>query len=63
MDDKLKRQAYHYDLSVLEDQNKPLITYEEWSAKQNNAWIYESPDKGKTVYRRKFWETERERIK
>ncbi len=26
-------------------------------------YIYESPDKGKTVYRRKFGETERELLK
>lgn len=28
----------------------------------NNEWIYESPDKGKTVYRRKFGSLIRELV-
>jgi len=29
---------------------------------QNKKYIYESPNKGKTVYRREFGKTEREKI-
>tara|TARA_Y100000310_G_C20520742_1_gene733551 strand:- start:579 stop:863 length:285 start_codon:yes stop_codon:yes gene_type:complete len=46
------------------------IKYEEneFSNKQNkedDKWIYESPDKGKTIYRRKFgdYNSKREKIK
>ena len=28
----------------------------------DKIWIYESPDKGKTIYRREFGETERELV-
>ena len=28
----------------------------------DRVWIYESPDKGKTIYRREFGETERELV-
>lgn len=28
----------------------------------DKVWIYESPDKGKTIYRREFGETERELV-
>lgn len=29
---------------------------------EKKVYIYESPDKGKTIFRRKFGETERERL-
>jgi len=29
---------------------------------EKEIWIYESPDGGKTVYRRRFGETERELV-
>lgn len=58
--DKVLRAMYHADLAVMEGANKPLITYEEWYAKR--PWIYESPDKGETVYRRKFGDKKREQI-
>ena len=28
--------------------------------REDKIWIYESPDKGKTIYRREFGKTERE---
>ena len=36
---------------------------QKWTEKMNDEYIYESPDKGKTVYRRKMGDTERELIK
>tara|TARA_Y100000385_G_C13082720_1_gene634791 strand:+ start:2018 stop:2473 length:456 start_codon:yes stop_codon:yes gene_type:complete len=36
---------------------------QKWTEKMNEKYIYESPDKGKTVYRRKTGETERELVK
>jgi len=31
-------------------------------SEQHEGWIYESPDKGKTVYRRKFGTSNRELV-
>ena len=36
---------------------------QKWTEKMNDEYIYESPDKGKKVYRRKMGDTERELIK
>lgn len=37
----------------------------DWKEELKDKWIYESPDRGKTVYRRRFFAdyTERELIK
>ena len=32
------------------------------TGRDNRVWIYESPDGGKTVYRREFGKTERELV-
>tara|TARA_B100002019_G_C20753513_1_gene349643 strand:+ start:234 stop:392 length:159 start_codon:yes stop_codon:yes gene_type:complete len=32
------------------------------TGRDDRVWIYESPDKGKTIYRREFGSTERELV-
>ena len=55
--DVQRRELYHAELARREGNNEPLITYQEWFEDHDNTWIYESPDKGNTVYRRKFFES------
>lgn len=52
---------YHAELARLEENNQPLITYDEWF--DAKPWIYESPDKGNIIYRRKFGTLVRERVR
>ena len=54
-------QLYHAELARLEGNNQPLITYSEWFEKYDKTYIFESPDGGKTVYRRKFFQSPTER--
>lgn len=60
--DVQRRKLYHAELARREGNNEPLITYQEWFEDHDNTWIYESPDKGNTVYRRKFFESDRELV-
>lgn len=55
--DVQRRKLYHAELARREGNNEPLITYQEWFDDHDKTWIYESPDKGNTVYRRKFFES------
>lgn len=55
--DVQRRKLYHAELARREGNNEPLITYQEWFEDHDKTWIYESPDKGNTVYRRKFFES------
>lgn len=63
-------EATSHDKNVLEEKQKELkeksiqtvITEEIEDLQENITWIYESPDNGKTIYRRKKGEKERELI-
>lgn len=59
--DVQRRKLYHAELARREENNEPLITYQEWFEDQDRTWIYESPDKGNTIYRRKFFESPQNR--
>ena len=59
--DVQRRKLYHAELARREGNNEPLITFKEWFEDKDETWIYESPDKANTVYRRKFFESSENR--